>query len=117
VTIVIALFIGHFIYALTPAGADWWNGLNQSDPENRASIQAILDRSAGEQLVFVHYSANHGETEWIHNKADIDRARVVWAIDLGHDQNSVLQRYYPSRTAWLLEADARPPLLRPYPTQ
>jgi hypothetical protein len=49
--------------------------------------------------------------EWIHNEADIDRSRVVRALDLGPDENAKLVRYYPGRKVWLLEPDARPPKL------
>ena len=49
------------------------------------------------------------------NAADVDRARIVWARDLGPDENQKLLRYYPDRTAWLLEPDAHPPRLTPYP--
>jgi hypothetical protein len=52
--------------------------------------------------------------EWIHNAADPDAARVVWAADLGAAENEKLRRYYPDRKAWLVEPDARPPLLIPY---
>jgi len=52
--------------------------------------------------------------EWIHDAADPDSARVVWAADLGPDENQKLLSYYPDRKAWLVEPDARPPLLIPY---
>jgi hypothetical protein len=50
----------------------------------------------------------------VYNAADIDGAGVVWARDLGTDENDKLRRYYPDRTAWLLEPDARPPKLSRY---
>jgi hypothetical protein len=52
--------------------------------------------------------------EWVQNAADIDRARIVWASDLGDADNEKLERYYPDRTAWLVEPDAHPPRLTPY---
>jgi hypothetical protein len=33
---------------------------------------------------------------------------------LGAEEDRDLRRYYPGRSAWLLEPDARPPLLTPY---
>jgi hypothetical protein len=39
---------------------------------------------------------------------------VVWARDLGDAENEKLRAYYPNRTAWLFEPDARPPRLEPY---
>jgi hypothetical protein len=88
--------------------------LNTGDPEGRIAIKSRLADAAGKQLVFVRYFPQHGAVEWIHNAADIDRARVVWALDLGPDEDAQLRRYYPDRSAWLLEADARPPRLLPY---
>jgi len=39
---------------------------------------------------------------------------VVWARDLGFFENEKLRKYYPDRTAWLLEPDLRPVHLKPY---
>ena len=73
-----------------------------------------LEAAPGRQLIFVRYGPQHRFQEWVHNAADIDGARIVWARDLGADENQKLLRYYPDRTAWLLEPDARPPRLRSY---
>ena len=69
----------------------------------------------GEVLVFVRYWPQHiFQDEWVYNEADIDGARVVWARDLGDAENRKLRQYYPKRSVWLLEPDARPPKLAPY---
>jgi len=94
-----------------------WDALNYGDPEGRISINDRLAKAPGQQLVFVRYGPAHGAHDWIHNAADIDRARVVWAIDLGPDEDAMLRRYYPDRRAWLLEPDARPPQLTPIERQ
>ena len=74
-----------------------------------------LARSPGKQLVFVRYWPQHiFQNEWVYNAADIDQARVVWARDLGSAEDQKLLRYYPDRTAWLLEPDAMPPKLSHY---
>jgi hypothetical protein len=84
------------------------------DPEGRMEVQRKLMASPGQQLVFVRYSPQHLFREWVHNSADIDAARIVWARDLGAAENADLETYYPDRSAWLLEPDKDPPRLRPY---
>ena len=39
------------------------------------------------------------------------------ALDLGAEENRVLERYYLGRAVWLLEPDAIPPRLTPYHVQ
>jgi hypothetical protein len=88
------------------------------NPERRVFIGNQLARAPGKQLVFVRYWPRHiFQDEWVYNAADIDGARVVWARDLGAAENEKLRRYYPERTVWVLEPDARPPRLTPYPAQ
>ena len=98
------------------AMTDWqsWYYINRGDPQGRQAVEQKLAQAAGQQLVFVRYSAAHRFEEWIHNDADIDAARTVWANDLGSAENERLIRYYPQRKAWLLEPDARPVALAPY---
>ncbi len=91
-----------------------WYYINRGDPQGRNAVEQKLAKAPGRQLVFVRYSASHRFEEWIHNEADIDLAQTVWANDLGAQENDKLIRYYPQRTAWLLEPDARPPALVPY---
>ena len=74
-----------------------------------------LSRSDGRHLVLVHFDGvGRGREEWIYNRADIDSAKVVWAWsdDLGCSES--LTRYYPDRHVWLLEADDRMAVLKPY---
>jgi hypothetical protein len=92
-----------------------WDFVNHGDPEGRLAIDRQLAQAAGKQLVFVHYGPRHPLDQWVYNAADIDGSRVVRALDLGAAENEQLQRYYPGRTVWLLEPDARPPRLTPYP--
>jgi hypothetical protein len=66
-------------------------------------------------LVFVHYSPRHiYQYEWVWNEADIDNSRIVYARDLGPEEDQKLIRYYPNRTVWLLEPDEPVPQLSPY---
>jgi hypothetical protein len=125
VTLILILCLAHFLFwygihlagnenlLIASSGDESWDEINYGDPEGRVAINSELAKAPGKQLVFVHYSPQHGAREWIHNAADIDRAQVVWAIDLGPSEDEALQRYYPDRRAWLLEADAHPPRLLP----
>jgi len=91
------------------------NGIDRPDPERRAVIDRLLSEAPGRQLVFIRYWPGHQRwDEWIYNDSDIDAARVVRARDLGPAENERLRAYYPDRTAWLLEPDAKPPKLSPY---
>jgi hypothetical protein len=99
--------------AVTPyAGRDF---LNSGEAQTRRAFAGQLNREPGEQLVFVRRGPWRSSGEWIHNAADIDASKVVWARDLGEENNQKLLDYYPGRKAWLLEPDAIPPRLRSYP--
>jgi hypothetical protein len=93
------------------------DNINFGDPEGRIAINRQLASEPGKQLVFVRYGPQHLFHEWIHNAADIDRAPVVWADDLGSNEDQDLERYFPGRHVWLLEPDAYPPKLTPYRPQ
>jgi hypothetical protein len=91
--------------------------LNRGDPEARLPVLQRLAEAPGKQLVFVRFGPVHPLREWINNEANIDRSRVVWALDLGRSENEKLKQYYPDRTVWLLEPDDKPPRLQPYPNK
>ena len=92
-----------------------WDYVNFGDSEGRVVIDKQLAASPGRQLVFVRFSPRHLLREWVHNEADIDASRVVWALDRGPEEDAALLRYYPRRTAWLVEPDAHPPQVVKYP--
>jgi hypothetical protein len=91
-----------------------WDFVNHGDPEGRAQIERTLSQAPGKQLVFVRYWPLHRLDQWVFNAADIDASRVVRALDLGPEENRLLQQYYPGRGAWLLEPDADPVRLTHY---
>ncbi len=91
-----------------------WDTINGGDPDGRIAIDRQLAAQPGKQLVFVRYGPQHVFTEWVYNGADIDSQRVVWARDLGADEDDALRGYYPDRKVWLLQADAVPLKLAPY---
>jgi len=96
-------------YALSaqPPVADW--------PYQRAAIERQLERSGVANLILVRYTHNdRKDREWVYNKADIDRAAVVWAhaIDAEHDRELV--KYFHDRRVWTLDANQPTPKLVPY---
>jgi hypothetical protein len=60
-----------------------------------------------------HYSLD----EWVYNAADIDSSKVVWAREMSIAEDQELIHYYGSRKVWLVEPDATPPRMTPYPLQ
>ncbi|MGH7411977.1 MAG: hypothetical protein ACREJ6_13080, partial [Candidatus Methylomirabilis sp.] len=52
--------------------------------------------------------------EWVYNRANIDKAKVVWAREMDPARNRELLTYFNDRRAWLLDADTEPPGLIPY---
>ena len=53
--------------------------------------------------------------EWVYNLADIDGSKVVWAREMDTTDNLELIHYYRDRKVWLVEPDAMPARIVPYP--
>jgi hypothetical protein len=103
------------IHASDTAGSRWSGWVAPSDRFNRAAV--VQQLAPDEQhLVIVRYGAHHSpHQEWVYNEADIERARVVWARDMGPFENrDIIQRFH-QRRIWLLEPDRTPPRFSPYP--
>jgi hypothetical protein len=93
-----------------------WDAINHGNPQRRIMVNDALARIPGKLLVFVRYK-NPGhifQEEWVYNHADIDSSRIVWARDLGPEENTKLLHYYPDRKVLLLQPDERPLKLSPY---
>jgi hypothetical protein len=88
-----------------------WDFINFGDSEGRIAINRQLAAAPGKQLVFVRFGPRHLLREWERNEADIDRSRVVWALDRGDEEDAKLMKYYPDRRVWVVEPDATPPKL------
>jgi len=110
-----ALHCGNNTLLMTAGRYDTGDFINYGDPDGRIEIDRQLDGIPGRKLVFVRYSPGHMFHEWIHNAADIDDSDVVWAADLGAEENAALRDYCPTRSVWLVEPDAKPPRLTSYP--
>jgi len=112
-----------FAGPLKMAPAEWppsnwnfvWYGPQHFGTE-RAQILAKLEQLPGGQLTIVRYGPDHHPLdEWVYNDADIDHAKVIWAHDAGPAENQELIQYYRDRTVWLVEPDAVPARISPYP--
>ena len=102
-------------FAVAMERYDMWDSINHRNPARRIEINRQTAAMPGKLLVFVRYFPQHiFQDEWVYNEADIDRARIVWARDLGDAEDEKLRRYYPDRQSLLLEPDASPPRLTPY---
>ena len=84
----------------------------------RANVEAALEARPGLQLAIVRYAPNHAPfDDWVYNAADIDHAKVIWAREAENtpQPDRDLLTYFSNRQAWLVEPDANPPRIRPYP--
>ena len=78
--------------------------LQASWSERRFALIERLSSLDRPQLVIVRYPSPdwHLGDEWVYNGADIDGQRVIFAHDLGADQDRALLDYYWDRAALLL---------------
>jgi hypothetical protein len=82
---------------------------------DRAALVRQLQKHPGPQLVIVGYGSHHDvDHEWVYNHADIDGSKIVWARDMGKEQNRELLRYFNARQVWFVHGDESGPELEPY---
>jgi hypothetical protein len=92
-----------------------WDSINHRNPERRIEVANELAAIPGRLLVFVHYEPRHiFQQEWVWNRADIDAARIVFARDLGPEEDEKLIRYYPGRRVLWFEPDQNPSRITGY---
>ena len=92
-----------------------WTIAQENRYARRAKIVAQLQRQGGKHLIVVRYAPTTiNPVEWVYNAADIDRAPIVWARELGAAQDRDLVRYFGDRRVWLLEVNNRDIRLVPY---
>jgi hypothetical protein len=75
-------------------------GFDLSGPR-RAEATRQLRATEGRDLVIVEYGPEHiPHHEYVYNAADIDSADIVWARDMGAEQNRALLEYFKDRRVW-----------------
>ncbi len=80
----------------------------------RAEIIRELDHMPGGQLIIVRRGPANRAKDWVYNKSNIDAAHIVWARDMGAEENRELIEYFRDRQAWMLDAQNLPPTLTAY---
>lgn len=81
----------------------------------RFPVEQQLNSIPGNHLVIVRYGPDHDiDSDWVYNEADIDHARIIWARDMGENQNRQLIDHFPDRSVWLAEPDSVPVQLTQY---
>lgn len=112
--LVICIAWGRQLLAWQPSLWTWCSPSASVLMSDRARMLVDLERVPGSHLVIVRYAPTHQYgLEWVYNPADIDGSKVIWARDMGQEQNAELLAYFKGRKIWLAEPDAVPPRLSP----
>jgi hypothetical protein len=81
----------------------------------RSRIEGAVEEHPGRHLIIVRYSGGlRPIEEWVYNGADIDGAQVVWAHDLGPEENRRLISHFHDREVWLFQPNINPERIEPY---
>ncbi|MGH7550800.1 MAG: hypothetical protein ACREK3_08645 [Gemmatimonadota bacterium] len=73
--------------------------------QRRHAVIEELRRRPGRDLVIVDYGPEHNvHREWVYNEADIDEAEIVWARDMGNENEELID-YFRERRIWHLEVN------------
>ena len=74
---------------------------NEVTSRDREQVVRRLEAIPGNHLVFVTYDLKfYDDFEWVYNEPDIDRARIVFARDMGPGKNRELLNYFSGRNVW-----------------
>jgi hypothetical protein len=99
---------------MTQRTADQIQARNTQVTQKESIEQELLKKQPGQHVIFVSYAGLPSpHEEWIYNKAEIDAAPVIWALDLGQTENEKLRRHYAERFFWRFKP-AESLSLRPY---
>jgi hypothetical protein len=80
---------------------DQTQAMNAQIAQKENIEQELLKKQPGQHVIFVSYAGLPSpHEEWIYNRANIETAPVIWALDLGQTENEKLRRYYAERSFW-----------------
>ncbi len=82
--------------------------------KKRPMERHLAQTGPGRHVIFVRYTRFRApHEEWIYNAAEIDRQPVIWAQDMGPEENRKLVARYPGRAFWRFEPDESSDMLMP----
>lgn len=98
------------------AGSLFWLPRDESQfAEARQDIASTVLERNGRGLVFVRYGADHNpDLEWVYNDASLAESDLIWARDLGIEQNRELMNAFPEHEPWILRVDPQAMGAMPY---
>lgn len=76
-------------------------------PDARKQLIQLLEEEPGKQLVLVSYDRDrhYPGNELVHNGADFNTEKILWARSKGHESDAELCRAYSDRTFWSVTTD------------
>jgi hypothetical protein len=83
-------------------------------PNAREGVETRLQALDGRHLVVVKEDCSPANWGFVYNDPDIDAAKIVWAKDLGAQDNAALLAYFRDRRIWLLEIERGETRLGPF---
>jgi hypothetical protein len=76
------------------------------EAQKRADIERQLGAIDGKHIILVRYGPRHlSRYEFVHNAADLDDAKVIWARSIDAARDARLLEHYAHRSPWLLIFD------------
>ena len=104
---VIAVVVTVIVSSLTRTTGSTALNTKYAFPDTRQQIARQLESKPGKQLVLVSYDLerHYPGDELVHNFADINSAKVLWARSKGSGNDADLCRAYGDRTFWSVTTD------------
>ena len=95
-----------FFVSIVISFSTYFHDSTWAPSRQRSELMHKLTNDSARHLIIVRYGPNHfPHFDWVYNSADIDSSKIIWAKELGFEQNRKLLEYYNDRKIWLLKAD------------